>query len=116
MYISIADLLINIHLNAYESKMGGIMTKLNDLIVFLLSYFPFLYAGGLIFDLELVYKIGWAQCALVGIMFLANMTVLSISTISGIMEESRRIRVERFNLRILKDSGFVMVIIWQSAW
>jgi hypothetical protein len=116
MYIALADLLINIHLNAYESKMSGIVTKINDLIVFLLSYFPFLYAGGFVADPELVYQIGWAQCALVGVMFVANMIVLIINTISNMMEESRKIKVEQFNLRILKDFGFVMVIVWQSGW
>jgi hypothetical protein len=116
MYIALTDLIINIHLNAYESKMAGIVTKINDLIVFLLSYFPFLYAGGFVADPELVYQIGWAQCALVGVMFVANITVLIINTISNMMEESRRIKVEQFNLRILKDYGFVMVIVWQSGW
>jgi len=52
-------MLINFHLNAYESKLGGITAKINDLIVFLLSYFPILYAG-LISDQDVIYKIGWA--------------------------------------------------------
>ena len=59
LYISLADLLINFHLNAYESKLVGITAKINDLIVFLLSYFPIFYAG-LISDQDLIYKIGWA--------------------------------------------------------
>ena len=59
VYISLADLLINSHLNAYENKLGGIIAKINDMIVFLLSYFPILYAG-LISDQDVIYKIGWA--------------------------------------------------------
>ena len=58
MYISLADLLVNIHLNAYESKINGVMANINNLIVFVLSYFPFLYAG-LVSDLEVIYSIGW---------------------------------------------------------
>jgi hypothetical protein len=45
-------------------------------------------------------------------MFVANMIVVIISTISRMMEESRKIKVEQFNLRILKDYGFVLVIVW----
>ena len=59
MYISLADLLMNCHLNAFESKMSSIIAKINDLLVFLLSYFPLLYAGGLVTDPELAYQIGW---------------------------------------------------------
>jgi hypothetical protein len=55
MYLALADLLMNIHLNAYASKIDSVLTKINDLIVFLLSYFPFLYAGGLVTNPELVY-------------------------------------------------------------
>ena len=58
MYISLADVLMNFHLNAYESKLNDIVEKTNKVTVFLLSYFPFLYAG-IIQDTELIYKIGW---------------------------------------------------------
>ena len=58
MYISLLDLLMNFHLNAYESSIMGILAKMNDFIVFLLSYFPFLYAG-FIADPDLIYQIGW---------------------------------------------------------
>ena len=51
------------------------MAKINDFIVFLLSYFPFLYAG-LVTDPNDRYNVGWAQVSLIGFMFLANMTVV----------------------------------------
>ena len=58
MYLALYDVSINFHLNAYESKSNDIVEKINKIIVFLLSYFPFLYAG-IIQDTELIYKIGW---------------------------------------------------------
>ena len=58
MNLSLIDVLINFHLNAYESKMSDIVAKINDIIVFLLSYFPFIYAG-FIQDTEFTYQIGW---------------------------------------------------------
>ncbi len=57
MYLSLVDVLMNFHLSAYESKMSDFVAKINDIIVFLLSYFPVLYAG-LIQDTELIYQIG----------------------------------------------------------
>ena len=116
MYISLTDLLMNFHLNAFESKISSLTAKINDIIVFLLSYFPLLYAGGLVTDPDLAYQIGWAQCALVGIMFLVNMAVLFKSMISNMIEECRRIRVERYNFRMLKFYGYDMVIVVRSAW
>ena len=47
------------HLNAYATKMTGNTAKVNDFIVYLLSYFPLLYSGS-INDPELAYQIGWA--------------------------------------------------------
>jgi hypothetical protein len=59
MYLSLYDVSMNFHLNAYESFMNDIVEKINKIIVWLLSFFPFLYAG-IIQDTELIYKIGWA--------------------------------------------------------
>ena len=58
MYLSLYDVSMNFHLNAYESYMNDIVDKINKIIVWLLSFFPFLYAG-IIQDTELIYKIGW---------------------------------------------------------
>ena len=58
MYLAFLDLLMNFYLNALKSYLHDIMTKFNNVVVFLLSYFPFLYAG-LNSDTELIYKIGW---------------------------------------------------------
>ena len=69
------------------------MAKINDFIVFLLSYFPFLYAG-LVTDPNDRYNVGWAQVSLIGFMFLANMTVVFQNTIINMIEECRRRRVE----------------------
>jgi len=58
MYLSLADLLVNFHLNALNSKMRRVMSKINDTFVFLFSYFPFVYSG-LVLDAETIYDIGW---------------------------------------------------------
>jgi hypothetical protein len=58
MYLAFLDLLMNFHLNALKSYLHDIAAKFNDVVVFLLSYFPFLYAG-LNSDTELIYTIGW---------------------------------------------------------
>ena len=58
MYLSLYDLSMNFHLNAYENYLNDIVAKINNIIVWLLSFFPFLYAG-FIQDTELIYKIGW---------------------------------------------------------
>ena len=59
MYLSLYDVSMNFHLNAYENYVNNIVAKINNTIVWLLSFFPFLYAG-IIQDTELIYKIGWA--------------------------------------------------------
>jgi hypothetical protein len=59
LFLGLADVSMTFHLNAYATKMTANMTKINDFIVFLLSYFPILYAGS-INDPELAYQIGWA--------------------------------------------------------
>jgi hypothetical protein len=58
MYLSLADVLVNFHLNAFNSKIRGMMSKINDTFVFLFSYFPFLYSG-LVLNSEKIYDIGW---------------------------------------------------------
>jgi hypothetical protein len=59
MYLSLADVLVGFHLNAFESQTSNNLAKMNDVIVFLLSYFPFIYAG-LLPNPEDRYSIGWA--------------------------------------------------------
>ena len=58
MNLALVDILINFHLNAYESKLSDLVAKINDTVVFLLSYFPFLYCG-IIQYTEVIYKVGW---------------------------------------------------------
>jgi hypothetical protein len=58
MYLALYDVSINFHLNAYESCLNDLVEKINKIIVWLLSFFPFLYAG-IIQDTDLIYKIGW---------------------------------------------------------
>jgi hypothetical protein len=58
MYLALYDVSMNFHMNAYESYLNDIVEKTNKIIVWLLSFFPFLYAG-IIQDTELIYKIGW---------------------------------------------------------
>ncbi len=115
LWLGLADVSMTFHLNAFATKMTGNMAKLNDFIVFLLSYFPMIYAGA-INDPELAYQIGWAQCTLVALMFWANLAVLIKTMISGIIEECRKVRVEQLNLHTLKGAGFVMVIVVETVW
>ncbi len=58
MYLALYDVSMNFHLNAYENYLIDLVEKINKIIVWLLSFFPFLYAG-IIQDTELIYKIGW---------------------------------------------------------
>jgi len=58
MYLAFYDACIDFHLNAHESKLNDIVEKANKIVVYLLSYFPFLYSG-FIHDTELIYNIGW---------------------------------------------------------
>jgi hypothetical protein len=43
MYLSLIDVCVKIELSPYESRIGGIMEKFNDLFVLTLSYFPYLF-------------------------------------------------------------------------
>ncbi len=58
MYLALYDVSMNFYLNAYESYLNYLVEKINKIIVWLLSFFPFLYAG-IIQDTDLIYKIGW---------------------------------------------------------
>ena len=58
MYLALYDVCFEFHLNAHENKLNGNVEKINKIIVYLLSYFPFLYSG-FIHDTELIYNIGW---------------------------------------------------------
>jgi hypothetical protein len=44
-------------------------------------------------------------------MFFVNMAVLVKSTISNMMEECRRVRVEKYNFSMLKYIGYDIVIV-----
>ena len=49
-------------------------------------------------------------------MFWANLAVLIKTMISGMMEELRRVRVERHNFSTLKYLGYDMVVLVMSFW
>jgi hypothetical protein len=49
-------------------------------------------------------------------MFAANVTVVIHSNILGMMEESRRVKVEKFNFKKLKKKGYDMVIVAETIW
>ena len=115
MYLSLADVLVNFHLNAFESTARSIMAKVNDMFVFLLSYFPFVYSG-LVPNPESRYEIGWFQVTLIGFMFLANVAVVICKSIIEIMQEFRRVNVEKFNFEKLKGMGYTMVIVVETIW
>ncbi len=58
MYIALHDVSMNFHLKAYESYLNDLVEKINKIIVWILSFFPFLYTG-IIQDTDLIYKIAW---------------------------------------------------------
>ena len=115
MYLSLADVLVNFHLNAYESTVRSIMAKVNDMFVFLLSYFPFVYSG-LVPNPESRYEIGWFQVTLIGFMFLANVSIVICKSIIDIIREFQRVKVEKFNFEKLKGMGYTMVIVVETIW
>ena len=43
VWLSLIDVCAKIELSPYESRVGGIMEKLNDCFVLTLSYFPYLF-------------------------------------------------------------------------
>ena len=43
MWLSLIDVCVKIEMSPYESRVGGIMEKLNDCCVLTLSYFPYLF-------------------------------------------------------------------------
>ena len=58
MYLALYDVIMNFHINAYESYLNEIVEKTNKIIVWLLSFFPFIYSG-FVQDTETIYKMGW---------------------------------------------------------
>jgi len=84
--------------------------KFNKIIVYLLSYFPFLYAG-FIHDTELIYNIGWFQVSLVSLLYMANMTIIIRNTTKSGLEQIRRKKVEKHNLLVVQKyyTGFKVV-------
>jgi len=101
MYLALSDLCFEFNLDAYESALNGRVEKFNKIIVYLLSYFPFLYSG-FIHDTELIYNIGWFQVSLVGLLYMVNMTIIGRTTIKSGMEQIRIKKVERHNLLMVR--------------
>lgn len=75
MWLSLIDVCIKIHLSPYESKIGGFMEKLNDCIVLTCAYFPYLFTD-LIPAQEDKYYIGWFSMGVVGMLVVANLSVM----------------------------------------
>ena len=49
-------------------------------------------------------------------MFLANVAVVIFKTIIEMMQEFRRVKVEKFNFEKLKFMGYTMVIVVETIW
>ena len=49
-------------------------------------------------------------------MFLANVAVVICKSIIEIMQEFRRVNVEKFNFKKLKGMGYTMVIVVETIW
>ena len=49
-------------------------------------------------------------------MFLANVAVVILKTIIEMMQEFRRVKVEKFNFEKLKGMGYTMVILVETIW
>ena len=75
MWLTLVDVCIKIHLSPYESRVGGLMEKLNDCIVLTYAYFPYLFTD-LVPKSEDKYFIGWFAMGVVGILIAVNLFVM----------------------------------------
>ena len=75
MYLTLADVCVKIHLNPYESRIGGLMEKFNDALVLMMCYFLYLFTS-LIPGHEDKYLIGWIYMCIVASLLMANLSVM----------------------------------------
>jgi hypothetical protein len=75
VFLSLADACITYHLNPYEKAISGYMAKLNNTIVLILSYFPFMFTN-LVPDPEARYQAGWIFISITAFMVVANLIVV----------------------------------------
>ena len=75
LWLTLIDVSVKLHLNPYESKVGGFMDKFNDLFVLTCAYFPYLFTD-LIPSQEDKYHIGWCYAGIIGIQLGANLFVM----------------------------------------
>jgi hypothetical protein len=111
--LSLVDACVTYHLNPYESAMGGFMAKLNNTLVLVLSYFPFLFTN-LVPDPEARYQAGWIFVGLTAFLVVSNLIVVIQYTIVDTLEEARRRAVEQHNYRLLLIRRVEMDIIVMS--
>ena len=85
MYLSLIDVYFNIHINPYKDKTVGLMEKLNDMIVLVLTYFNFMFTD-LIPDPADRHFIGWWYVGTVAILVTTNLSVMIITGIREMIE------------------------------
>ena len=78
MWLSLIDVCVKIELSPYDSRLGGIMGKLNDCFVLTLSYFPYLFTD-LIQSQEDKYYIGWYYSGIIVMLLASNLFVMVIT-------------------------------------
>jgi len=83
MWLTLIDVSLKMHWSPYENKLGGFMEKFNDCLVLILSYFPFVFTD-LTPTAEDKYFIGWFYNAILGIMILANVGVMVMTTFESL--------------------------------
>jgi hypothetical protein len=49
-------------------------------------------------------------------MFVANVSIVILNAIIGIIKEFRRVKVEKFNLEKLRSLGYVITIVVETVW
>ena len=86
MWLSLIDVCVKIHLSPYESKVGGIMEKLNDVCVLICSYFPYLFTD-LIPSQEDKYYIGWFYNGIIGMLLGANLIVMVMTAYQNVKKK-----------------------------
>ena len=85
MYLTLTDICFKIHLNPYRTKVVTMMERFNDTIVLILTYFNFVLTD-LIPGEEDKYFIGWFYAGVVGILLVANLSVMLHGAIPDIIE------------------------------
>ena len=75
--LTLIDCIIKKQIIKFEEQHSTVMENLNDVVVFIASYFLFFWTD-IIDDEELRYQLGWLQTILIAAMAVANIVTLGL--------------------------------------